>query len=312
MVPIAHGTDAAGSLRIPAAWCGVVGLKPSRGRIPLDSAIDRNRVEHVLTRTVRDTALVLDHTSGNAPGDLYSAPETLGPYVKAVGADPGTLRLAVLTSYPLGGDPIDNEPMRAALAAADLAAELGHQVEEAVFQLTNEQLMQANLIVTSSMLKRLLKRVGEMLGRGITAGDVEAYTWSLATETPDYPAHQLLAALETQQAYVTRLASDWNSQGIDILITPTVPLSPARLANLQPSDRNPLEIRTTYRHIWSLARPFNLTGQPAISLPLYWSEQGLPIGIQMVASHGREDILLALAGQFERALPWVNKWPELR
>ena len=302
MVPLAHGTDSAGSLRVPAAFCGVVGLKPSRGLVPTDGVIDRNRVEHVISRTVRDSALVLGGVAGAAPGDPYGGLGLRGWSVDAQIGEVGRLRVGVQVSASGWGIAVDDECREVTLGAAERFASLGHHVEETALPVFDESLLDANLVVTSSMLKRLLQRVGDMIGRPLRPADVEPYTWALATETATPSGPELLGALEQQQAAVGRLAAAWQESGVDVLLTPATGEPPAELRDLEPDAANPLRIRDRFRRIWCFARPFNLGGQPALVLPAGMSSHGVPLGVQIAAPHGQDATVISLGAQLEELL----------
>jgi len=305
MVPIAHANDGGGSIRLPAAWCGLVGLKPSRGRVsdPLDTLI---LTELAVSRTVRDVAAVLDAVHGSEPGDLFVAPPPSRSYMAEVGTDPEKLRIGVLTRTTFGE--IHPECLAATRGAAKLLESLGHTIEESY----PEALLDGGLGGSqTSALNRdvvmLIRGLGEILGRPVTRDDVEPYLWS-ATEVPSATADEYLAAQIWLFRWRRRVVQWW-SAGFDMLLTPTVWEPPATLESMTPVEGQLAELfAKVIRHVF-FTRPFNITGQPAISLPLHWTPEGLPVGVQLVAAMGREDLLIRIASQIEQAQPWVSRRP---
>jgi amidase len=308
MVPIAHANDGGGSIRLPAAWCGLVGLKPSRGRIsnPLDILI---LTELAVSRTVRDVAAVLDAVHGTEPGDLYSAPPPARSYSAELGADPGKLRIGILTRTTFGE--IHPECRAATNTAANLLESLGHRVDESY----PEALLDPELEVRVRPLPRpalesILRGLCEALGRPATRDDVEPYLWS-ATELPPITVDQYQATYEWLVNGWRRRVLRWWSMGFDLLLTPTVWEPPATLESMKADEDRLSELRDKIvRHVF-FTRPFNITGQPAISLPLHWTPEGLPVGVQLVAAIGREDLLIRVAAQLEQARPWIGRRPRV-
>jgi len=305
MVPMAHANDGGGSIRLPAAWCGLVGLKPSRGRIsdPLDGLAV---AELAVSRTVRDVAAVLDAVCGSEPGDLFVAPPPARSYRAEIGVDPGKLRIGVLTRTSFWE--IHSECLAATTRAAKVLESLGHAIEdsypEAIFDpgLGGPQM---------SALRRdgvtTLRVLGEILGRPITRDDVEPYLWQ-ATETPSATADEYIAAQQWLFQWRRRVV-EWWSTGFDLLLTPTVWEPPATLESMTAVEGRLLKLfAKVMRHAF-FTSPFNITGQPAISLPLHWTPEGLPVGVQLVAAMGREDQLIRIASQLEQELPWIDRLP---
>jgi amidase len=305
MVPIAHANDGGGSIRPPAAWCGLVGLKPSRGRVsdPLDAL---HLTELAVSRTVRDVAAVLDAVHGAEPGDLFVAPPPARSYRAEVGADPGKLRIGVLTRTSFWE--IHSECLAATTEAAKLLESLGHTVEDSF----PEALLDPGLGgPQTSALNRdvvmLIRGLGEILGRPATRDDVEPYLWA-ATEQPSATADEYIAAVQWLFRWRRRVVQWW-SAGFDLLLTPTVWEPPATLESMEPVEGKLAELFVkVMRHVF-FTRPFNLTGQPAISMPLHWTPEGLPVGVQLVAAMGREDLLIRIASQLEQELPWIDRLP---
>lgn len=302
LVPVAHANDMGGSIRIPASHCGLVGLKPSRARTSLGPRFGEVWGmlchEHVITRSVRDTAGVLDCTAGAWPGDPYTAPPPARPFLEEVGADPGRLRIGLRHTVPPDGAASDPECAAAVEATGALLASLGHSVESgSPAALDDAEFMQIGLLF-SAAAARELDRWGDELGRKLAADDVEPGTWAMAEVGWGTSAPQLLAAQEYAHSWSRRMASWWADDGFDLLVTPTVGVPPRRLGlgELQPGEV-------------SFTMPSDVTGQPAVSLPLHWTADGLPIGVQLTAAAWREDLLLRVAAQLEQVQPWAGRRP---
>lgn len=308
MVPVAHGNDMGGSIRAPASACGLVGLKPTRARTTLGPDFGEFwgplTHEHVLTRSVRDSAGVLDAVAGPGPGDPYSAPPPARPYVEEVGTDPGRLQIGFRTRRP---DGTESHPdcVAAVEVAVRLLTDLGHVVEPALMEPLDEP---DNGFVTifTTAIARDLERWSARTGRTITPADVEPWNAMCAEAGAATTATQYHAAVEAGQAWSRRIASWWND-GNDVFVTPTLGVPPEPLGFLS-SDNDPMELLGRMGGSAAFTGPWNMSGQPAISLPLHWSD-GLPIGVQLVAGYGREDLLFRLAGQLEQAQPWASRRP---
>jgi len=310
MVPVAHASDGGGSIRIPASMCGLVGLKVSRGRITLGPDRDESglSVNHVVARSVRDSAGLLDATRGPAPGDMVIAPAPERPYREEVGADPGRLRVGLLAHDP--GGTLHPDCVAAVRGAAALLESLGHHVEEsppAVLDRPAENL--ASFLARWSTTARLgLQVVGRMVGRDLTADDVEPYTWLMAEMANGVSGVDLARALAASAAF-TRALAGWWAGGFDLLLTPTLGALPPRIGQLSPALDDADEFRTTLTALVPYTTHFNVSGQPAISLPLHWNDDGLPVGVQLVADYAREDVLFRVAAQLEQAQPWAHRRP---
>ena len=306
MVPIAHANDGGGSIRLPAAWCGLVGLKPSRGRVsdPDDTLIV---TELAVSRTVRDVAAVLDAVHGSEPGDLYLAPPPARSYRAEVGADPGKLRIGVLTRTSFWE--IHPECLAATTKAGELLESLGHTVEDSFPEALFDPGPGAPQ--TRSALNRglvmVIRGLEELLGRPATRDDVEPYLWA-ATQQPSATADEYIAAVQSLFRWRRRVLQWW-SAGFDLLLTPTVWEPPATLESMEPVEGKLAELFAKVRRHIFFTSPFNITGQPAISLPLHWTPEGLPVGVQLVAVMGREDLLIRIASQLEQELPWIDRLP---
>jgi len=308
MVPVSHASDGGGSIRIPASMCGLVGLKVSRGRITLGPDRDETglSVNHVVARSVRDSAGILDVTCGPAPGDMVVAPAPARPYRDEVGADPGRLRVGLLAHDP--GGTLHPDCVAAVRGAAALLESLGHHVEEshpAVLDRPAEN--GASFLARWSTTAHLgLQVVGRMVGRELTADDVEPYTWVMAEMANGVSGVDLARALAASAAF-TRSLAGWWAGGFDLLLTPTLGSVPPPIGELSPELDDADAFRRTLTALVPYTTHFNVSGQPAISLPLHWNDDGLPIGVQLVAEYAREDVLFRVAAQLEQAQPWAHR-----
>jgi amidase len=251
MVPVAHGNDSGGSIRLPAGWCGLVGLKPSRGRISWHST-SRSIVEFVVSRTVRDAAAVLDAVQGSEPGDLYLIPPPARRYTEELGEDPRKLRIGMLARTPFG----EVHPQCASVVAATamLLESLGHRVEEsfpeALFD--SEQGPRLQPLGLPGM-RAFIMLLGFLLNRPVTQEDVEPYLWSLTRpDKPSVPAEDYMRAMDWQNFWAVRVAHWWTT-GFDLLLTPTDFEPPAMLADLTPPQDKPWKLVSKIgQHLFSL------------------------------------------------------------
>jgi amidase len=314
MVAAAHGNDMGGSIRTPASACGLVGLKPTRARNTL--APDFGEFwwalthEHVLTRTVRDSAGILDATRGPAPGDPYTAPAPSRPYTEEVGKDPGSLRIGLFTRRPGGGpaDSIHPDCVRAVAETARMLESLGHHVEDSAPASLDEAEDGSMITILAASIAREVERWSARIGREIALDEVEASTAAAVEMGRMMSACRYIDAVESVQASSRRLASWW-AGGFDVLVTPTLATPPWPLGYLGPNAGSGMEILARMGDVSPFCIPFNGSGQPAISLPLHWNDEGLPIGVQLVAAVGREDLLIRVAAQLEAARPWADRLP---
>ena len=310
MVPVAHGTDSGGSIRIPAAWCGLVGLKPTRGRNPLGprygDVASGLLCEHVLTRSVRDSAAVLDATSGPAVGDPYWAPERRMPFSDELAQPPRRLRIAWSTAASWGID-IDPACSSAVQAVAALCQDLGHIVVEKSLPASAESVGDAFRVVASAGVAWEIDHCARIAGTTPSPDSLEPYSWRVYQRGRRQTAAEYLHAVEMLQ--VTARSVGEAFQDLDIYLTPTLattalPLGSWRIADGDMSRISQLELATSAFTIL-----FNATGQPAMSLPTNRAPGGLPVGVHIAGRFGDEATLLRLAAQLEEATAWIARRP---
>ena len=314
MVSAAHANDGGGSIRIPASHCGLVGLKPTRARVTLapdfGDVLYGLVIELAVTRSVRDAAGILEAIHGPAPGDPYAAPPPSRPYTDEVGADPGRLKIGLMTAPPGGQFETHPECVAAAEQAAALLEELGHVVERSYPPDMDDPNLVANFLVRwSAGVDWNLKYWSAAIGREIGPEEVEPCTWALAEQGRTHTAGDYLRAVEQAQASTRRIASWWADGGFDLLLTPTCAEPPPRLGEFEAPADNPMAPLLRAIPFGTFTAGFNTTGQPAISLPLHQTADGLPVGVQLVGAFGREDVLLRIAAQIEEARPWADRTP---
>jgi amidase len=265
--------------------------------------------DHVVVRSVRDCAALLDAVAGPSPGDPYVAPAPERAFLDEVGAHPGTLRVGMMTTAPGGQWETHPDVVAATEAAGRLLESLGHGVEPDTYPsaLDDAEYVQHFLVRWTSGVAWSLRWWEARLGREITADDVEACTWALAEMGRTHSGADLFVALEKNQL-AGRAAAAWH-EDYDLLLTPTMGEPPTRIGEYAPDPENPAMPIIRATPIASYTAPANITGQPAISLPLHWADDGVPIGVQLVAAYGREDLLLRVAAQLEQAQPWADRQP---
>jgi len=310
MVPFAHASDGGGSIRIPASCCGLVGLKPSQGRVtigPVRHEVGLS-VEHCVSRTVRDTAGLLDATRGPGIGDTVIAPPPSRPYVDEVGADPGRLRIGLLDHHPLDGF-VHDDCVAGVRAAATLLDGLGHDVAPAYPQALAEPDLTARFMALwATLMAMAVEQYGAVLGRPLSADDVEPVNWVQAEHARKLTAVDLATAQAAVYAFRRRV-QQWWADGWDLLLTPTLAEPPPPLSEFADVPGEPTDPMRRAGVFCPFTPPFNMSGQPAISLPLHQTDDGLPVGIQLVAAYGREDVLIRVASQLEEAAPWMDRHP---
>lgn len=329
-VPAAGANDGGGSIRIPAACCGLFGLKPGRGRTPwgpeFTEAQHGMAVNHVLTRSVRDSALILDHSHGEETGSLFHIAPPRQSYREAARREPGKLRIGFSSASPLGMS-VDPEAVRAVEDTARLLEELGHDVEEVSPQMDMRQMCLDWLYVWFAQCAVYVDAVQARTGCG--PDGFEADTLAMAAFGRNMSADRYALHQDRWQQYM--IALDQYLERYDFWLTPTMAMPPARIgANDTPGwQQKALRIALRMGMGKTIARsgqieeqafrsfealPFtqlaNVTGVPAMSVPLHWCDNGLPLGVQFVGGHGDEEKLFSLAGQLEQARPWFDRVPE--
>ena len=313
MVAVAHGNDGGGSIRIPASCCSLFGLKPCRGRVskgPVGGdSWNGFSVDHVLVRTVRDSAAVLDQIAGYRPGDTFAAPRPARPFSQEVGANPGRLRVALLDDTVQAGFRADPECSQAVRLAGRLLESLGHEVEIAhPASLAEPEFQRHFLVVVATAVAVALTEWSQLLGRQVSAEEYEPANSLLAALGRSTTAPEYLESVLWLEGFRRRTIAFWSEQGFDLLCTPVLAQSPARLGELS----DPVNGAVKESETLQFTAQFNVSGQPAASLPLHWTPGGLPIGVQLVADYGREDVLIRVSSQLEEASGWADRRPVVR
>jgi len=307
---VAHANDGGGSIRIPASECGLVGLKPTRGRVSQGPLIGEgwagSTIDGAVTRTVRDAAGILDAIGKPMPGDPYWAPPLPRPLVQEVGADPGRLRIGWLDRPGLEGY-LDDPECRAAVAgAARLLESLGHHVEEsAPAAMYEQEVIRHFTAIIAADTEATLRAFEALLGRPLSDDEIEPRNGGYRRAGTELSAVAYLQSRAGLEAWSRRMADWW--AGHDLLLTPTVGAPPPELGWF--TAAGPEEEGGRIVSFIPYTAQFNMTGQPAITLPLHWTPGGLPVGVQLVAAYGREDLLIRIASQLELAAPWSDRHP---
>nr|VFJ78602.1 MAG: amidase [Candidatus Kentron sp. FW] len=314
MVPVAHATDGGGSIRIPAANCGLFGLKPTRARTP--HGPDRGESSeglgggHCVSRTVRDSAAMLDATHGPDSGAPYWAPPPERPFLEEVGADPGRLRIA-FTTKTFGGAPLHPECVRAIEATAGLCADSGHVVEEAVPAVDEQAIRYIWRVIPGAYLWSTLALRARALGREIHPEDVEPVTWAWGQEGQKRTAAELIHATQTMHEIGGILAGFFEKHDLLLSSTMANPPRPLGFMDMMHPDLDDYYERRLMDEI-PFTPLFNEAGCPAMSMPLHWTEDGLPVGVHFGARFGDEATLFRIAAQLEEARPWADRRPPSR
>ena len=309
MVAVAHANDGAGSIRIPASCCGLVGLKPTRGRnswAPAGEALSGLAVEHAVTRSVRDSAAILDATSGPVPGDPFLLPRPERPFLAEVGRDPGKLRIAWTAEPPIDAL-VDPACAAAARDTAGLLERLGHDVEEARPEFDGEVLIEPLVRVWAVANQGAARDAARRLGRPLERDELEITTWELVEYAACFDGADLVTALD-ELATASRAIAPFFER-YDAWVTPTLAQPPLPLGILNRSHGGAVEwwrFDCGFNHWNPIA---NVTGQPAISLPLGWTDDGLPVGSLIFGRFADEATLFRLAGQLQAARPWADRRP---
>ena len=310
MVPFAHASDGGGSIRIPASCCGLVGLKPSQGRITLGPFRDESNlgVELCVSRTVRDTAALLDAVHGPGVGDTVIAPAPRRPFVDELGADPGRLRIGFIDEHPSGGV-LHDDCREAVRESAALLESLGHDVSHGFPEaLTNRDFGRRFSALWSTNMGVSVQRIEAQIGRTIGDYDVELVNRAQVEFAKNVTAVEYALALAATVDF-RRAIQQWWADGWDLLLTPTLAEPPVPLGTFANDPAAPMAPMARAGAYVPFTPPFNSSGQPAINVPLHWNAAGLPVGVQLVAAYGREDVLLRVAAQVEAARPWADRRP---
>jgi amidase len=329
MVPLASGNDGGGSIRIPASCCGLFGLKPTRGRNPLGPMIGElwqgAVVSHVITRSVRDSAAMLDAVHGPDAGAPYMIPPPERPYFQEMEREPASLRIAFTSASPIG-TPVHQECIKAVEEAAKLLEKLGHKVEEAQPDVNGKAALKSYLTMCFGETAVVFEDMKTVLGRKASLSDVEPLTWTMGLLGRTLSARDFAKA--KREWGIAGRAMGRFHQKYDLFMTPTLAYPPVRTGELQPMPYERLAMKvvnalglgvvlTATGIVDQMAEaslsklPFtelaNLTGQPAMSVPLHWTPDGLPVGVHFMAPFGEEAILFRLAAQLEKERPWFDK-----
>ncbi|HEY6777823.1 MAG TPA: amidase [Thermoleophilaceae bacterium] len=310
MLPLAHGSDGGGSIRIPAACCGLVGLKPSRGRVSRgpDQGEDFLVQDGVLTRTVGETAELLDLLAGYEPGDASWAPPPSEPFAAAAGCEPGRLRIAFTTGAAVQAE-LDPQCERALRDAAGLLSSLGHELEEVDAPWAGQDLLRVFTLVFGTPVAMGVFFGAQVTGREPSEGLVEPLTWTIWNGIRERTALDYMLA-RTQLAAASRgIVALWSN--FDVVMTPALAQRPVHIGDIDACSDDPWEDFRRSGEFTPYTAVFNVTGQPAISLPLFHGDDGLPLGVQLAGRPADEATLLSLAAQLEAARPWADRRPEL-
>jgi len=309
LVPVAHGSDGGGSLRIPASMCGLFGLKPTRGRVttapePVDLAAPLS-VHHAVTRTVRDSAALLDLAAVPLPGDALAAPSQGRTFTEQMTAEPGRLRIGLATRRADGGD-TSPQVTGAARSVAELCERMGHQVDEVELDYDPVQALGAmSVLMGVNLLSSVEQRLAQ-LGRELRDGDLEPFTMAILEHNKAMTGTAVYDAMREAQSTGWRFGRMFTTY--DVLLTPTLPLPAPELGVIDTT--RPEAMYTVAGDYSSLTSFVNVTGQPAMSVPFGLDSDGLPIGVQFIADMGREGLLLSLAARIEEAAPWPLMAPD--
>jgi len=312
LVPLAHANDGGGSIRIPASCCGLFGMKPTRARNPMGPFVGDVMsglvVEHALTRSVRDSATLLDATGGADEGAPYWAPPTARPFRDEIGAPPGRLRIGFTATAPTGAA-IGPDCVAAVHDAATLCASLGHHVDEISLPISGEMVTECFVTVWTTGVAWTVDSLARMTGRTVTAETVEPLTWALAEAGRHRSGADYLAAIQGLQTIARAIAAFMRAW--DVILTPVVAEPPPPLGTFDAAPDNPLAGFMRAAEYVPFTPIANATGQPAMSVPLYWTDAGLPVGAHFVGRFGDEATLFRLAAQLETARPWADRRPPL-
>jgi amidase len=310
MVPAAHATDGGGSIRIPASCCGLFGLKPTRGRNP--AGPDRGEgwagmsTEHAITRSVRDSAALLDITEGPDAGAPYFAPQPTRPYLMEVGSTPGALRVALVVGTP-EGHAVHPECERAARDAAKLMTELGHHVEETQLGGLPAEFGPAFRVIIGGNIRAAIELYSQKIGRKPTPEEFEKITWMFFESGAKVSASDYALAVIAVHRTGRQVARWFDNY--DLILSPTLAELPAKIGLLDMNTDDPETYRQHVSRYTAFTAPYNASGNPAVTVPLYWTANGIPVGVQLGGRYGDEATLLRVSAQLEQARPWFNRRP---
>lgn len=312
LVPAGHASDGGGSIRIPSSCCGVVGFKPTRGRNSyapdLGDVAGGILCDHAVTRSVRDSAAILDATAGPLPGDPHIAPAPVGPYAQETDRDPGCLRIG-LGTVALTGETAHQDCVNAVMDTASLCEGMGHDVEVASPGLDSGLLFKSFGKVMTGYLNWSIRKWALQTGRDPVEEEFETVTWRMYQHGLGQTAGEYLLAWQNLQKCCRQFAAFFNDY--DIWLTPTLVKPPVPLGYFSYSHETRMQHIERLGHFTGFTMISNASGHPAVSLPLYWNADSLPIGVQLTGRFGDEAGLFRLAGQLERAQPWAHRRPPL-
>jgi len=312
ILPAAHASDGGGSIRIPASCCGLFGLKPTRGRVPMGPTQFEGwngfSCHHVVTMSVRDSAAILDATAGAELGSPFFSPQPAQSFLKEARTAPGKLRIALIVDTP-GGTPLDQQCRQAAIETAKLCESLGHIVEEQRLPVENDVMRQAFLNVLNVSVARAIDDGAKKLGRAVTEKDVEPVTWEISQQGLKVDVIAYSRAIAT--AHQIGLTMARFHENYDVILNPTLAKPPALLGVLSLSPDDIQQFNREITEFSPYTALYNVTGQPSMSVPLHSTEDGLPVGVMFSARFGDEATLFRLASQLEKASPWADRKPAI-
>jgi amidase/6-aminohexanoate-cyclic-dimer hydrolase len=312
ILPAAHASDGGGSIRIPASCCGIFGLKPTRGRVPLGPDLLEGwggmSVQHAVTISVRDSAALLDISAGEEPGSPYAAPKAALTYMQEIARPADKFKIALVMSPP-SGVPVHEECQKAVREAAKLCESLGHTIEEAAPQVNFTAMREAQLNVIAVSMAKTLEDAAQTLGRKVTENDVEPVTWYFYQQGLKVSGLQYARAIATFHQLGLMMAKF--QQKYDVIVSPTLAKPPVGLDILSLSPKDFAMYGKEIGEFAPHTAIYNMTGQPSMSVPLHWTADGLPVGVMFTARFGDEATLLRLAAQLEQAKPWAKYRPKI-
>ncbi len=312
MVPMAHASDGLGSIRIPAACCGLVGMKPTRDRVPnLPDGFDYAMgfcIDHVVTRSVRDSAAMLDATGLPEPGSPYAIPGKAGQYLDEVSRSPGKLRIAWSPDTP-SGQPLDPEVLKVLEHTAAALAALGHEVRAESIGVDHRAVARARAPVSAANFAAGMRRVIDRVGREPREDELEPMTWAALQGSRAVTGEQAFWGYQELRMLMRGVVQRFDC--FDVYLCPVMTAPPPRIGFSDPASVTPRDLGKRQMAMFPFAALFNFTGQPSLSLPLGMSTQGLPIGMMFTARYADEATLYRLAGQLEKELPWAQRRPQV-